>query len=119
MLNKEKATELQEKLIILYKYITQKSLFDDFFMVDSGNQKEIKNPIVKEIIELEDNRQFLRDCIMELEDKKPMNMDRDYNGESFDYIVNTKTVEYLSKKYGLKDSNDVDALDLEYLLELI
>lgn len=121
MLRKTDAIELQEKLIILYKFITQNELYDSFFMECSANdyKNKVKNPTIKNILEMENNKEFLKECILELESKKPMNMDRDYDGENLDYILSQKTVEYLSKKYNLKDCFDVDSLDLDDLLELI
>lgn len=119
MLNKQEIVELQEKLIIIYKYLQQKNMLNTFYGTgDLAYDEEITNHIIQEIFQLDKPKDFLKGCIMELETKKPLNIERDYDSEDFNCVINTKTVEYLSWKYYLKDSADINNLDLELIKKI-
>ncbi|MGL6297870.1 MAG: hypothetical protein ACRC1M_01750 [Methanobacteriaceae archaeon] len=132
MLTPYDAIELQQKLIILYKFILQKKLYDKFYLTDSlaifkdiESSKQLQNedlesidPAVKEILAMENNEEFLEDCLLELEELRPPTIDRDYD-ININYITNRKSVEFLAKAHGLKDSEDINSLKIQKLIELL
>lgn len=127
MLKIEEVLELQEKLIIIYKYISQKRLLGAFFY--SGLEDQIpsrdlsSNPLVKKVVEMEESENMLKEAILELEEMLPSNFKDDYDPDEFDnelqYILFKNDLESLCMKYGLKDSDEVEKLDIGALLELI
>ncbi|MGL4670307.1 MAG: hypothetical protein ACRCVG_06945 [Methanobacteriaceae archaeon] len=132
MLTPYNAVELQQKIIILYKFVLQKKLYDKFYLTDSlaifrdknnskqntGHKIGTTEPIVKEILSMENSEKFLEKCLLELEELRPPTFDRDYK-VSINYITNRKSVEYLAKAHGLKDSEDIANLKIENLIKLL
>ncbi len=127
MLKGQEALELQEKLIIIYKFISQDKLMKSFFF--SGLENDIPhrnmddNPLVKKIVEMDDSQDILKACILELEQLKPRKFgeEDDLEGfnDKFDYLLHKYNLDYTCKKYGLKDCAEIEKLDIEGLIELI
>jgi hypothetical protein len=127
MLKIEEVIELQEKLIIIYKYVSQKRMFNKFYF--SGLEDQIpsrdlsSNPMVKEIVELEDAEDMLKESILELEEMLPPNFKEDYDPDDFhnefQYILFKNNPDALYIKYELKDGEEIEKLDISALMELI
>jgi hypothetical protein len=127
MLKGEEALELQEKLVIIYKFISQDKLMRKFFF--SGLEKDLPpknldhNLMVKKIVQMDNSQDILKECILELEQLKPrkFNQEEDLEGfnDKFDYIINKKNLDVTCKKYGLKDCGEIEKLDIDGLIELI
>ena len=127
MLKTDDVVELQEKLLLIYKYISQQESLKNFFyqgLEDEMPKKDLSiNPIVQELISMEDSMQILKECILELEAMKPKKLQNNYGitdkNELFHYLVIETDIEYISMKYGLKDSDEIEKLNIEPLIELI
>jgi hypothetical protein len=127
MLSGENAQELQEKLIIIYKFISQDKLMRNFYF--SGLEKDMpsknldENPLIKKLLQMDNSQDMIKECIMELDKLKPRKFgeEEDLEGfkDKFDYIINKENIEYTCKKYGLRDCAEIEKLDIENLIELI
>jgi hypothetical protein len=123
----EDIIELQEKLIIIYKFISQKRLLNKFFfegLEDQIPSRDLSsNPMVKEIVEMDDSSQILRECILELEEINPSRFKEAYDIEDyedlFQMILFKNNVESLCVKFGLKDCDEIEKLNINNLIEII
>lgn len=115
-INQEELQELQEKLILIYKFIAQEKLYENFFFEESEIQRpyKYKNILVRRLLELEDPQDFLKTCIMEVEEiKGTKNKEEIF----FRDIMEDQDMEALFIKYGMDNLDDVEKLDLDILLE--
>ncbi|MCK9151204.1 hypothetical protein [Methanobacterium alcaliphilum] len=127
MLKLKDVIELQEKLIIIYKYISQKRQLALFYysgMEDQIPSKDLNsNPFVKKVVEMDHAEDILKECILELEDMLPLKFKEDYDPEVFDnefqYILFKNSLEALGMKYKMKDCDEIEKLDISSLVELI
>ncbi len=124
MLNKVEAVELQEKLIIIYKYLSQKKLLKKFFLEGLDNELFSRNldgnPQVKKLVQMENAADFLEESILALEDIKKQSFDYNVNEDAtFEEIINKINTDYLCKKYGLRDCQEIEKIDLSSLIEAI
>lgn len=124
MLNKVQAVELQEKLIIIYKYLSQKKLLKKFFLQDLDSELFSRNldgnPQVNKLVGMENAAAFLEESIMALEEIKKKSFDYDGDEDAtVEEIINKINIDYLCKKYGLKDCQEIEKLKLSHLLEAI
>lgn len=108
--------ELQEKLILLYKFISQEKLYETFFFEGYNLQRPYKyrNKLIEELVEMDDSVEFLKTCIIEVEELKGINSEEEI---SFIGILEEQETETLLKKYGLEHLEDVQDLDLTVLME--
>ena len=127
MLKTDDIVELQEKLFIIYKYISQQKSLKNFFyqgLEDEIPKRDLSiNPIIQELITMKESEEILKECILELESMKPPKL-RNNSGitdknELFYYLLLETDIEYLTMKYGLKDSDEIERLNIEHLIELI
>lgn len=119
-LTKREIDELQEKLIIVYRFISQEKKFKKFYFegIDVEDNFNDKNEFLKKLMELDDSEDLLKSCIIELEDMKSS------EGESmtpvgFQEFLMEQDWNLLYKKHGMRTLEDVEKLDLEILLELL
>ncbi len=115
-LNQKEVQELEEKLILIYRFINQERMYEKFFFEGLNVNKSFKtsNELVNKLLEMKDPEEFLETCILELEELR--------TGEvhaSFTDILDEQDFEYLHIKYGMKTYDDVDRLDIKGLLEFI
>ncbi|NYB26418.1 MAG: hypothetical protein HVN34_03650 [Methanobacteriaceae archaeon] len=108
--------ELQEKLIPLYKFVSQEKLYEKFFFEDSNLVRpyKYKNKLIEELVDMDDSVDFLKTCIMEVEELKGTKRDEEI---FFIDILEEQDTEVLFRKYGLENLEDVQDLDLSDLLE--
>lgn len=127
MLKIEEIIELQEKLILIYKYISQKRQLARFYysgMEDQMPSRDLSsNPLVKKIVEMDDAENILKECILELENMLPAKFKEDYDEEVFDnefqYILIKNSLEALGMKYNMNDCDEIEKLNISNLVELI
>lgn len=127
MLKTDDVVELQEKLFIIYKYNSQQKSLKNFFyqgLEDEIPKRDLSiNPIVQELTKMEDSMEILKECILELEDMKPPKLKNNSGitdkNELFHFLLIETDIEYLTMKYGLKDSDEIEKLNIESLIELI
>lgn len=115
-INQDDVQELQEKIILLYKLVKQEKMFKKFFFEGTPYHRPFryKNRLINKLMELDDADEFLKKCIIELEEIKG---ERSYEEISFTHILEEYDRDYLFSKYGLRDIYDVDKLNLDLLLE--
>lgn len=108
--------ELQEKLILIYKYVSQEKMYEKFFFKDSKHQRPYKyrNEMIEELINMDDSLEFLKTCILEVEELKKENHKDEI---SFIDILDEQDTASLRAKYGLAKFKDVQDLDLSDLLK--
>ncbi|WP_414469452.1 hypothetical protein [Methanobacterium sp. ACI-7] len=114
-LNNEELEMLQEQLIIIYKIIHQNRMMNAFYFqgIDSDN---LKGNLINKINELEDPEDTLKACIVEIEEmKENKNLEEDI----FNEILERNDISFLNKKYCIKNTEDLDRLDVKQLLCLI
>ncbi len=120
-LNHIEILELQEKLILIYKFINQKRMYEKFFFEGLNTKKSFKtnNNLINKLLEMNDPEEFLESCIIELEElKTEKNIELDDNISLYN-ILEIQDFENLYHKYGMKDMDDVDKLDINKLLDFI
>ncbi len=113
--------ELQEKLILIYKFINQERMYEKFFFEGYDTKKSYKtdNKLISKLLEMKDPEEFLETCVIELEELKTGEK-IEYNvHNSFISIVDKLYTESLYHKYGMKNPYDVDKLDINNLLDFI
>jgi hypothetical protein len=115
-INHDEIQELQEKLILIYKFVNQEKLYDKFFFEGEKNQKPLKyqNKLLNNLLKLEDVDEFLKNCILELEELKGI---KKLDEISFGEIMKEQDMGLLYRKYNIKDIYDVESLDVEHLLD--
>ena len=115
--NPENLQQLQEVLILVYKFVQQEKLYENFFFEDSDFKRpyKYKNKLLNELLEMDDSLDFLKTCIIEVEaqiEEKPE--------EEIDFIEileRYEIIELLLAKYGLSNLEEVDKLNAKLLLE--
>lgn len=113
MLNREEAKELQDKLIIIYKFISQQKHLETIF----GYKPPRAVKLVEKLLKTPKSKEILKDAIIELETIiKP---DTKKSEELFHHIINREDVEFIAKRYGMKDSWDLEKLNIEKILKKI
>lgn len=107
--------ELQEKLILIYKFVTQEKLYEKFFFEDCNLERpyKYKNRLIEKLVQMDDSVEFLKTCIIEVEELKGARVE----DISFIDILEDQDTESLLDKYGLVNLEDVENLDLTVLLE--
>lgn len=115
-LKPEDVQTLQEELILVYKFIKQNKMFKTFYGEDLKPKNFKDNDVLGKLMEMEDAEDILKNCIIELEEIK--------NGEKIKKeiklqdILDSQDMEFLYHKYGLKNVDDINKIDLKLLFEL-
>jgi hypothetical protein len=117
-LSKNEIQELQEKLILIYKYINQERMYEKFFFEGLDIKKSFKmnNKLINKLLEMKDSEEFLETCIIELEELKTEDVEIE-DKISLNDILNNQDFEDLYHKYDMKNPDDVDKLDINKLLD--
>ena len=118
-LNKIEIQELQDKLIIVYRFISQEKKFRNFYYegIDIKENFDDETGFLNKLMELDDSEELLKSCIIELEDMKSSG--KTLNPTEFQEFLMDQDWNLLYKKYGMKTIEDVEKLDLELLLDLL
>jgi hypothetical protein len=117
-LSKNEIQELQEKLILIYKYINQERMYEKFFFEGLDIKKSFKmnNKLINKLLEMKDSEEFLETFIIELEELKTEDVEIE-DKISLNDILNNQDFEDLYHKYDMKNPDDVDKLDINKLLD--
>lgn len=116
-LAKKEVEELQEQIIIIYKVIHQNNTFNTFYYEDMDiSMPKSDSNLINELNELENAEETLRRCIVELEEIKE---NKKLDGELFYEIIAKYDLRELYEKYGIKETRDLDKLDIKELLKIL
>ena len=110
--------ELQEKLLIIRRFISQEKGYKNFYY-QGIDLEDKKSPVgwLNKLLKLDDSEELLQNCIMELEDMK--NNPRSFTPEEFHEFLIDQDWKFLYKKYGMETIEDVKKLDMERFSELL
>ncbi len=112
---KEKLEELEEQLVLLYRFVSQNNSFKRFYYegVDVKPSFKDETGILTELIANDDSEEILKTCIMEIEESK-----HDDTKEKLEFheVLDSYDTEILYKKYGMSGVEDVDKLDLKKIV---
>ncbi|BDZ71115.1 hypothetical protein [Methanobacterium petrolearium] len=118
-LTKKEIEELQEKLIIVYRFVSQQKKLKKFFY--DGIEVEYNllddKGFLNKLIELDDSEELLKSCIIELEDMKGVG--KSLNNREFQEFMMKQDWNSLYEKYNMKTMDDVNKLDLKMLMEIL
>ena len=123
-LNEDEIYELQEKLLLLYKFICQNRLFKEFYCQEIELKSEYKNDkggLICKLINMNEAEELLKNCIIELEEMKveKCKLGNEINSDyEFQEILDSQNWILLYKLYGMKNLDDIWNLDLELLLKI-
>lgn len=114
--NQEDLQQLQEVLILIYKFLQQEKLYENFFFEDSKFQRpyKYKNNLLNELLEMDDSLDLIKTCIIETEALKESKREDEVD---FIDILDRYIIEILLVKYGLISLEEVDKLNTSMLLE--
>lgn len=116
-LKTEDLKTLQEQLILVYKFIKQNRMFKKFFDEDLYATISFKdNEILHKIMEINDIENILKNCIIELEELKTK--EKIEHEIIFQEVIDEQDMDYLYHKYGIKNLDDINKLDLKLLFEI-
>ncbi|HIH61176.1 MAG TPA: hypothetical protein HA298_00580 [Methanobacteriales archaeon] len=113
MLNRIEAKELQDKLIIIYKFISQQKHLKRFFDYNPPEQSEL----IKRLLKSPGAEKILKEAILELE--KIIDPGVEKSEDLFYHVLNREDVEFMARRYGMRDSWDFNKLNIEKLLKRI
>jgi hypothetical protein len=112
---KEKLEELEEQLVLLYRFVSQNNSFKRFYYegVDVKPSFKDETGILNELISNDDSEEILKTCIMEIEESKH---DKTKDKLMFHEVLDSYDTEILYKKYDMSGVEDVDKLDLKKIV---
>jgi len=107
--------ELEEQLILLYRFVSQINSLKKFYYSGMDYKPVFKDDtgILTELVENEDSEEILKTCIMELEE------DKGNKDLKFYEVLDSYDVEELYNKYELQDMVEVNKLDLKKLVDAL
>ena len=119
---REKLEELEEQLVLLYRFVAQNNSFKRFYYegVDIKPSFKDETGILTELISNDDSEEILKTCIMEIEESK----NEDSTGKTqekskFHEVLDSYDIEVLYKKYGMSGVEDVDKLDINKIISAL
>jgi hypothetical protein len=123
VLTKDEIYELQEKLLLLYKFIHQNKMFKEFYYQGIEVKQKYNDDIglISKLITMDGPEELLKNCVIELEEMKGeiVRSEREINtDDEFQEIFSSQDWNFLYKLYGMKNLDDIKKLDLELLLKL-
>jgi len=113
-LKREELEELEEQLVLLYRFVSQNNTLKKFYYqgVDTQTSFEDETGILTELVKNEDSEEILKTCIMEIETSKT-----DEDGlREFHEVLDSYDTEVLYHKYGMSGVEDVGKLDLKKII---
>lgn len=118
-LNKIEIDQLQDKLLIVYKFISQEKKFKKFYYegIDVKDKYNDPSGFLTKLMELDDSEDLLKSCIIELEEMKTNG--KTLTSSEFQEILVDLDWKEIYRKNGMKTLDDVENLDLESLMELL
>lgn len=123
-LNDKELEELQEQLILIYKFVSQHNMLKDFYYEGIDFKEPIKGDktTINKLLELEDAEEMLQNCILEVEELKTGQKFSDENAVKCDKIreiMKSYDLNVLFNKYGMKSLEDVGLLNIKQILSYL
>jgi len=119
-LKKEELEELEEQLVLLYRFVAQNNTLKKFYYegVDIKPSFKDETGILTELVNNEDSEEILKTCIMELEESKnALNNNEDKEEiKKFYEVLDSYETEILYNKYGMSGVEDVNKLDIKKII---
>lgn len=109
--------ELQEKLLLIRRFISQEKGYKNFYYQGLDLKDKTSVDWLNKLLEMDDSEELLKNCIMELEDMK--DNPRAFTPEEFQEFLIDQDWKFLYKKYGMKTIEDVKKLDMDRFMELL
>jgi hypothetical protein len=115
---REKLDELEEQLVLLYRFVAQNNSFKKFYYegVDVKPSFKDETGILTELISNDDSEEILKTCIMEIEGSKEEYNDETKEKLKFHEVLDSYDIEVLYHKYGMSGVEDVDKLDINKII---
>lgn len=123
-LNKDEIYELQEKLLLLYKFIYQTKKFTEFYYQGIKVKQKYEDDVglISELMAMDGAEELLKSCILELEEmKKEEKFEREElinSDNQFQQIYSSQDWNFLYRLYGIKNLDEVGTLDLKLLRQI-
>jgi hypothetical protein len=122
-LTKDEIYELQEELLLVYKFIYQNKMFKEFYYQGIEVKQEDKDDmgLINKLITMNGAEELLKNCVIELEEMKAgkVQSEREINSDDkFQEIFSSQDWNFLYKLYGMKNLDDIRKLDLELMLKI-
>jgi hypothetical protein len=120
---KDEIYELQEELLLVYKFIYQNKMFKEFYYQGIEVKPEDKDDmgLISKLITMNGAEELLKNCVIELEEMKDgkVQSEREINSDDkFQEIFSSQDWNFLYKLYGMKNLDDIRKLDLELMLKI-
>ncbi len=119
----EELEELEEQLVLLYRFVAQNNTLKRFYYEDVDVKPTFKDEtgILTELVNNEDSEEILKTCIIELEEsKKGIDDDEDrQDKKKFYEVLDSYDTEILYNKYGMSGVEDVNKLDIKKIISLL
>ena len=114
----EKLEELEEQLVLLYRFVAQNNSFKKFYYegVDVKTSFKDETGILTELINNDESEEILKTCIMEIEESKKSDNDETNEKPKFHEVLDSYDTEVLYNKYGMSGVEDVDKLDIKKII---
>ncbi|MDP3065313.1 MAG: hypothetical protein Q8N08_01105 [Methanobacteriaceae archaeon] len=113
-MNAREATEVEEQLLLIYRFLEEDRLFKKFYGADLATKKD--NQILNRLLTEENAEEILRNCIRELEEIKTGS--KPSRGKFEEMIVSYDPSDSY-RKYGMKGLGDIYKLDLKRIIQLL
>jgi hypothetical protein len=122
-LTKDEIYELQEKLLLLYKFINQNKMYKEFYYQGIEVKQNYNDNIglISKFMTMNGAKELLKNCVIELEEMKgeKLQSEREVNSdEEFHEIFSSQDWNFLYKLYEMKNLDDIRKLDLELMLKI-
>lgn len=110
----EDLEELQEQLVLLYKFVAQYNALKKFYYegVEIKPSFEDETGILTELVNNTESEEVLKSCIIEIEEEK----EGTKNVRLFHEILDSYDTEQLHQKYGMSGVEDIGKLDIKKLM---
>ena len=114
----EKLEELEEQLVLLYRFVAQNNSFKKFYYEGLDVKPSFKDEtgILTELINNDESEEILKTCIMEIEESKEADNNETKEKRKFHEVLDSYDTEILYNKYGMSGVEDVDKLDIKKII---
>jgi hypothetical protein len=123
-LAKDEIYELQEKLLLIYKFINQNKMYKELYYqgIEVKQKYEDDEGLINELIAMDGAEELLKNCILELEEmKKEKKFEKKgiiHTDDKFQQIYSSQDWNFLYRLYEMKNLDDIGKLDFKLLHQI-